>query len=136
MKKKKDRLPPFVAITKEMINSEAFKKLTNASRVTYLLLKAQCKKFEQDEVKFPYSHASAYMKTNTFAKSIAQLIEYGFISKTQEGGLFRRTNIYKLISEWKAYPLAYSIRATEKGSVKRYKIAQTTTENGSVKTIQ
>ena len=91
----------FVPIMKDMISSPAFLNLTNASRVAYLLLKAQCCKFDQKEIKFPYSHAEKYMHMHTFAASLKQLEENGFIEKTQEGGLFRRTNIYSLTDKWK-----------------------------------
>jgi len=102
MKRSKDRLPPFVPITKEMINSNAFKRLTNASRVAYLLIKAQCKGSHQVEFRFPYSNAEEYMDRHTFANSIKQLSDFGFIKKTFEGGLYRRTNIYEFIEQWKA----------------------------------
>ena len=100
---KKNRLPPFVYLTKEMLNSDAFKKLTNASRVAYLLLQAQTCKSDQTIVKFPYSRAEAYMQKQTFADSIRQLLKLGFIRKEQEGGIFRRTNIYAFNSDWKSY---------------------------------
>ena len=99
--RKKNKSFPFVMIYKEMIKSPAYKKLTNASRTSYTLLKFQCCKFGQDEVKFPYRHAGEYMDQHTFGRSIKQLIELGFIEKSFEGGLFRRTNIYKFIEEWK-----------------------------------
>jgi glycerol-3-phosphate O-acyltransferase len=94
--KKKDRLPPFVPIFKEVIKSESFKRLTNSSRVAYLLLKSQCKRFDQKEVKYPYSCAEEYMDRHTFSTAIRQLIEEGYISKSQEGGLYRRTNLYQI----------------------------------------
>jgi hypothetical protein len=86
---------------KDMISSPAFLKLTNAARVSYLLLKAQCCKFGQNEVKFPFSHAVAYMNRNTFSRSIKQLESLGFIEKSFYGGLYRRTNVYKFSDKWK-----------------------------------
>jgi hypothetical protein len=77
---------PFVPTLKYMIHSPAYKKITNASRVAYLLLKSQCKESNQKEVIFPYSHAEQYMTRHTFARSINQLIELGFIKKTSFGG--------------------------------------------------
>ena len=92
---------PFVAIPKEVIKSEAFKQLTNASRVCYLLLKSQCCKFGQEEVCFPFTDAVNFMERHTFIRSIAQLQELGFIEKSSFGGLYRRTNVYKFIEKWK-----------------------------------
>ena len=94
--RKKDRLPPFVPIFKETIKAESFKRLTNAARVAYLLLKSQCCRFDQTDVIFPYSHAAEYMHKGTWNASIKQLQAEGYISIEQKGGLYRRTNIYKL----------------------------------------
>ena len=101
--KKKNRLPPFVFITKEMLNSDAFKELTNASRIAYLLLQAQICKSEQTTVKFPYLQAVEYMDKQTFTRSIRQLVESGFVKKEQEGGLFRRTNVYTFTDYWRQF---------------------------------
>lgn len=85
---------PFVYLTKSMINSDRFKRLTNASRIAYLLLKSQVKSSSTYLVKFPYTHAVPYMEKGTFSASIKQLIREKFIEKTQAGGLYRKTNIY------------------------------------------
>ncbi len=92
---------PFVPILKDMIKSPAYKKLTNASRTAYLLLKAQCCKFGQDEVKFPFSDAEPYMNRHTFSRSIKQLDALGFIEKSFIGGLYRRTNVYRFTERWR-----------------------------------
>ena len=91
----------FVPVLRHMIESEAFKKLTNASRVAYLLLKSQIKNGDQKEIIFPYAHAQPYMNRNTFGRAIKQLIEFGFIEKMQYGGLYRRTNVYRLSEKWR-----------------------------------
>lgn len=100
-KKKRDKLPPFVPVLKEMIRSPAYKELTNAARTAHLLLKCQCCKFGQDEVRLPYRHTSEYMDQHTFSKAITQLSDLGFIEKTFEGGLYRRTNVYKFSEKWR-----------------------------------
>ena len=84
-----------------MIKSPAFIKLSNASRVAYLLLKSQCTKSGQREIIFPYNDAEHYMKRATFARSIKQLIELGFIEKSSFGGLYRLTNVYRFTERWR-----------------------------------
>ena len=102
MRNRKNKIgEPFVPVIKQMIRSPAFKKLSNASRVAYLLLKAQCKESGQREVIFPYSDAERYMKRKTFARSIKQLTELGFIEKSSFGGLYRRTNVYRFTEGWR-----------------------------------
>jgi hypothetical protein len=119
-----------------MLKSDAYKKISNASRVALLLLRAQLKNHEQTEVNFPYSHAQAYMKKNTFARSIRELVEMKFIEKTQSGGLYRKTNSYSFTDGWEAYKkptgMAYYIRGTEKGTVKKWNFERTGTEKGTV----
>jgi len=92
---------PFVPIIKHMIQSKAFKRLTNASHMAYLLLKAQCRERNQREVIFPCSHAAEYMTRHTFSRCIKQLGKLGFIEKSDFGGLYRRTNKYLLIEDWR-----------------------------------
>ena len=105
-KRRKNHLPPFVYITKEMLRSDAFKRLTNASRIAYLLLKSQCCKADQNEVKCPYSEAIKYMHKSTFSQSISQLIELGFIKKEQQGGLYRKINVYTFSDAWRLIGMA------------------------------
>lgn len=93
---------PFAPILKPMVNSPAFKKLSNAARVAYLLLKCQCKESGQREVIFPYGSAEQFMKRHTFSRSIKQLEELGFIEKSDFGGLYRRTNVYRFINDWRS----------------------------------
>ena len=92
--KKKDRLPPFTPTDNKLIDSDLYKKLTNAARVAYLLLCRQRKHFGQTEVVFPYSHAQGHMNRNTWSRAVRDLIAAGLITKTQEGGLYRKTNRY------------------------------------------
>jgi len=94
--KKKDRLPPFTPTSNSLIDSDIYKKLTNASRVAYLLLCRQRRRFNQTEVIFPYSQAQDYMNRNTWSRAIKELIACGMIEKKQEGGLYRRVNIYTI----------------------------------------
>jgi len=84
-----------------MLKSEAFKKLTNASRITYLLLQAQITKPGQIEIMLTYTQAEEYIDRHTFSRSIKQLVEFGFLQKKQKGGLYRRTNIYSFSKKWK-----------------------------------
>ena len=123
--KKKDRLPPFTPTANSLIDSDIYKKLTNASRVAYLLLCRQKRRFDQTDVIFPYSHAATYMDQHTWARSIKELIAYGLIGKKQEGGLYRKKNIYTIHG--------ISIRAVEKHSVINAEIRQTGAHMHSVK---
>lgn len=124
-KKRSTIYGPFVPMMKDMLNSKAYKELRNSSRVSYLLLRLQCKHFEQSEVKFPVSHAAEYMDRQTFMTAITQLIDLGFIQKTFEGGLYRRTSIYRFVDTWRGASVGRppymdnSIRGREIPTVKK-----------------
>jgi hypothetical protein len=100
-KKKNSIGEPFVPILKHMINHDSFKQLTNAARVAYMLLQAQRRSVSDREVVFPYTHAEAWMNRQTFSRSIKQLIDLGFIERSSFGGLYRRTNLYRFIEDWR-----------------------------------
>jgi hypothetical protein len=92
----------FTPILKHMVRSPAFHRLTNAARVAYLLLKNEVNKPKQTNVIFPYESAKTYMDKRTFTRSIKQLCELGFIEKSDFGGLYRRTNVYRFIENWRS----------------------------------
>ena len=103
MAKKKNRLPPFVAIVKEMLRSDAWAELTNASRVAYVHLKDKCVSYEQSDITLSFREMERIMSRHTFSHAIDQLEEVGFIIKQQRGGLYRKRNYYRFIDEWRNY---------------------------------
>jgi hypothetical protein len=91
----------FTIIYDDLLKSQAFKNLNNSSRVSLLLIKSQVVREGQTEVKLPYSDIEGYMDRNTFSNSTLQLKEFGFIDISSEGGLYRKTNVYKLSDRWR-----------------------------------
>ena len=101
MGRKKNRLPPFVAIFKDMLKSDAWEVLSNAARVAYLHLKSKQVSQNNDEITLSFKEMERIMNRHTFSRSIKQLEQYGFIMKEQRGGLYRRRNFYRLSEQWK-----------------------------------
>lgn len=99
----KNKLPPFVAILKEMLKSEAWEKISNPSRVAYLHLNAKRVSPYNDEITLSFKEMERIMDRHTFSRSIKQLEGCGFIQKEQRGGLYRRRNFYRLSEEWKTF---------------------------------
>jgi hypothetical protein len=97
----KNKLPPFAAILKEMLKSPAWEKLTNASRVAYVHLKAECKSSEAQDISLTYEKMKKIMYKRTYANALRQLETYGLIERTQRGGLFNRPNLFRLSEEWR-----------------------------------
>lgn len=100
---KKNRLPPFVAIYKETLKSDAWADLTNASRVAYVHLRSKCVSKDQTEVTLSFREMERYMDPKTYARALKQLIDCGFINREQRGGLFRKRNFYTFPERWKTY---------------------------------
>ena len=100
-KGKKHKSPPFVLILKEMLKSNAWQNLTNASRVAYLHLKAKSVSTNPGELTLSYVEMGKIMRGETFSKALKQLEAEGFILRTQRGGLYRKRNFFRLSEEWK-----------------------------------
>jgi hypothetical protein len=100
MVKKKNRLPPFVPIFRDMLKSEAWESISNPARVAYLHLKSKCVSFRDDEVTLSFKEMERIMDRHTFARSLNQLEAHGFITKDQRGGLFRKRNYFRISEQW------------------------------------
>jgi len=101
--KSKGKSSYYIPITWEMIDSDAYAKLTNASRTAYLIIRRQYDTDNPTEFRCPFSTAERFMDRHTFSKSIKQLIGMGFIKKIQQGGLYRKINVYTCSEAWKLY---------------------------------
>jgi len=100
---KKNRLPPFVAIYKEMLRSEAWLSITNASRVAYIHLKGKCCTAHDNEITLSFKEMELVMDRHTFARSIKQLERHGFIIRDKRGGMYRKRNYYRFSEQWKCF---------------------------------
>lgn len=110
---KSNRLPPFVALTWEMLNSKAYKVLppSAAKVLPYFLGKPKYNYNDpqryREEFPFSYSEAKKYgFAIATHHKSISQLVEKGFIDPVDKGGLRglgRSYSLFTLSWRWKDY---------------------------------
>lgn len=113
MVKKKDRLPPFVALTWGLLNSMAYIELPpSASKaLPYFLgkVKTGFNNPEKYGTEFTFSYPEGLrlgFSHTTFAKIIRDLEEYGFIEWVAQGGLRgkgRGYNRFKLSKRWENY---------------------------------
>lgn len=100
-KSKKEKLPPFVAIPKEMLKSPAWLALGNAARVAYIHIKAKAFSRNLEDLPLSYKEMEPIMERRTYSWALKELEEFGFIEKVQRGGLYRRRNFFKLIDDWR-----------------------------------
>ena len=102
-KKKKQKSPPFVMIYRDMLSSEAWKYIGNASKVAYIHLKSKIVSKDQKIIYLSFKEMEKHMTHHTFSKAIEELISTGFITKEQFGGLYRRRNSYQLSEDWNKF---------------------------------
>jgi hypothetical protein len=110
------KLPPFVAMTRELLNSKAYINLppSAAKILPRFLDKVRCGYNDparyQTTFVFPYSEATrlGFGKT-TFYNILKDLMQYGFIDPVRKGGLRSyglTKNIFKLSKRWERYEYA------------------------------
>ena len=110
---KKNRLPPFVPLTWDLLNSPAYKELTpsSAKALPYFLGKVKLgfndpEKYEK-YFNFPYPEAEKLgFSTATFSRIRKELEEKGFIERVERGGLRGKGegySKYTLSKKWELY---------------------------------
>ena len=100
---RKPKLPPFVYVLREMIKSEAWKKLRHSSVRAYIHILSKQKDESGDNIKFTYKEASEVMKEETFNNAITQLVEVGFFDMRRSGACFGKKNVFKKSERWRKY---------------------------------
>lgn len=112
-KRRGNRLPPFVAMTWEMLNSQAYKDLPASAgkELPYFLGKVKTAYDDPQkyliEFSFSYREALRYgFATTTHHRTICELIAKGFIDPCDKGGLKsdgKGYNLFKLSRRWGKY---------------------------------
>ena len=111
--KRNNKLPPFVPLPWELLNSRAYKDLKYASAKAFPFFLGKRKENYRDiqryliEFSFSYSEAKKYgFAPATFSKIIRELVGKGFIEPVDKGGLRsegKSYNLFKLSQRWKEY---------------------------------
>jgi len=123
---KPDRLPPFVPILIEEIESQAYISLTGNASKAYTLFKkvnGLLKKKQGDEYSgifgLTYSEAERYgFARKTFSRAVTELNDKGFINIVEQGGLRgckRTTSKYELSNRWRDW--GKIVKSWENGKV-------------------
>jgi hypothetical protein len=112
-KRKDNRLPPFVALTWNMLNHPAYKQLPSsaAKALPYFLGKVKINGNDPDRFstifEFSYTEAEAYgFARGSFGKIITDLMGHGFIDPIAKGGLRglgKSSSQFSLSRRWENY---------------------------------
>lgn len=111
--RKGNRLPPFVALTWDLLNSQAYKDLPASAgkALPYFLgkVKVPFNALERCKIEFSFSYIEAGkygFSTGTHSRNIARLMENGFIDPVYRGGkrsFGMSSSLFKLSSRWNDY---------------------------------
>lgn len=112
-RQKGTRLPPFVAMPWELLNSRAFIELNNAARVAliYFIGKPHMIYNSPDyyDMVFGFSYREAKrlgFPSGTFFKVINELVRHGFLEPERKGGCYgdlKASNCFRLSRRWQRY---------------------------------
>lgn len=112
-RRKNNSLPPFVALTWEMLNSKAYKTLKYASAKALPYFLGKIKQNYRDPQRYLIGFSFSYSEANklgfapaTFSKVIQELVMKGFIDPVDKGGLRsdgKSYNIFRLSKRWDEY---------------------------------
>lgn len=108
--KHRERLPPFVPITHQMLESTAFKALSgNAAKLLLYFIRACvrcCKGKPSTSVQFDFTYSEALkigFAKNTFSRAMSSLVDHGFVDLVEPGGLRgvgHSNSKYRLSDRW------------------------------------
>lgn len=125
----------FVPIPVDVLSSEAWKKLTNAGRVAYLHIFERWWFNRQNPVSVTYKTMERFMGRKTFSEALKKLEAFGFIKKTQTGGLFRKRNYFEMSEEWRRIDREESEKKEHTDGISIKGMEMHTVENGKKTSI-
>jgi len=81
-------------LPRKTLNSDEWKNLSPSAKLVYISIKKNFNGSNNGKISFKYSESD--FAPATTSKALKELIENGWIEKTQHGGLFRYFCLYKL----------------------------------------
>lgn len=96
MKKKKQKLMPFVPLRIDMLMSLEWRRLSNKAKVIYIYMRKNSYG-EIKRIKIPYSCLIDMMSSQTISNGLKELQKAGFIEQISKGGMYGSPAIYDFI---------------------------------------
>lgn len=100
---KKNKLPPFVAIYRELLKDKDWRKLSSSAKVVYIYLRSKFNTKTFSEVSLAYSEMKDMMGSATLSRAFKELQKSGFIVKHKIGGLWGGCCTYKFTGKFKDF---------------------------------
>jgi len=100
--KRSKRLPPFVALPREMLKSPAWRSgLRSSAKILYIHIKHKYVGYNNGEICLHYNELRDFMAPGTISRAFKELEEKGWIDREdQVGGKYRFTVFYKLTGKY------------------------------------
>lgn len=86
---KKNKLPPFVALSREMLKGAEWRKLSSSAKVLYIHIKHKFVKTNNGEIRLYYSELRDMMSDGTILSAFRELEAEEWIERQRIGGKYR-----------------------------------------------
>lgn len=100
MRRSKGKLPSFVALSRSMLKSPEWRKLSPTTMIVYVYLKNKYVKTNNGQIELHYSELRDILAPATISKALKRLKLDGWITATRIGGLYRYSNQYFLTGKY------------------------------------
>lgn len=100
LRRKKAKLPPFVALGRFMLRSKEWRGLSPKAKILYIHLKHKYVGHNNGDIELHYSELKDMMASSTISSAFKELEAKGWITPTKYGGLYRYVNKYKLTGKY------------------------------------
>ena len=101
--KHKSKLPPFVAVRRDLLKNPEWRKLSSSAKVLYIYMRSKFNYKTLSEVSMSYSEMKDMLAAPTLSRAFKELMTSNFIEKTKQGGLMGGVCSYKFKGEFKEF---------------------------------
>ena len=102
-KRQKKKCKHFYMLTREMMQSIAWRKLDTYAIAAFIHIAIKYNGKNRDDLSLTYAEAKQLMAAHRFKKSIDMLVEFGFIDLVRSGGVWKKCNIFALSERWRLF---------------------------------
>lgn len=102
--KRKSKIPPFIAVRKDLLKDPEWQKLSSSAKVLWIYLRNNYDYSNNSKETFlSYKQMQGVMGSKAMSRSLKELIDNKWIEKTKHGGLFGGVCRYKFLGKYRDY---------------------------------
>ena len=108
--KRRNRLPPFVALSRETLRSKEWREeLSSSAKVLYIHLKYKFTGDNNGDLCLHYSELKGLMSKATAWRAFKELQDQEWITKSRQGGIYRFVNKFELTGKYDTAIIKYKL---------------------------